>query len=77
MGTASLSETFTANVYVPEYVFVVFQMAFACIASALIVGATVERMKFPAVLAFVVIWFVFSYLPIGPYGLVVGPPQRL
>ena len=65
VGTASLSETFTANVYVPEYVFVVFQMAFACIASALIVGATVERMKFPAVLLFVVIWFVFSYLPMA------------
>ena len=65
VGTASLSETFTANVYVPEYVFVVFQMAFACIAASLIVGATVERMKFAAVLAFVVIWFVFSYLPMA------------
>ena len=65
VGTASLSETFTANVYVPEYVFVVFQMAFACIAASLIVGATVERMKFAAVLAFVVIWFIFSYLPMA------------
>ena len=63
--TASLSETFSANVYVPEYVFVVFQMAFACIAASLIVGATVERMKFAAVLAFVVIWFIFSYLPMA------------
>lgn len=55
-------ETLSGTIY--EYNFVAFQMAFACIASALIVGATVERMKFGAVLAFCVIWFVFSYLPI-------------
>ena len=65
VNTASLAETFTTNVFVPEYVFVVFQMAFACIAASLIVGATVERMKFAAVLAFVVIWFIFSYLPMA------------
>ncbi|TWI29929.1 ammonium transporter [Paracoccus sulfuroxidans] len=62
---ASIAETFTATVYVPELVFVTFQMAFACIASALIVGATVERMKFAAILVFVVIWFVLSYLPMA------------
>ncbi|UXU75072.1 MULTISPECIES: ammonium transporter [unclassified Paracoccus (in: a-proteobacteria)] len=63
--TASLAETFTANVFVPEYAFIIFQMAFACIAPALIVGATVERMKFAAVLMFVVIWFFFSYVPMA------------
>ncbi|MFT4014902.1 MAG: ammonium transporter [Paracoccus sp. (in: a-proteobacteria)] len=62
---SSLAETFTKNVFVPEYVFIVFQMAFACIAPALIVGATVERMKFSAMLLFVVIWFFFSYLPMA------------
>jgi len=62
---SSLAETFTQNVFVPEYIFVVFQLAFACIASALIVGATVERMKFSAILFFVVIWFFFSYLPMA------------
>ena len=65
VDASSLAETFTTNVYVPEYVFIIFQMAFACIAPALIVGATVERMKFAAVLAFVVIWFFFSYLPMA------------
>ncbi|WP_134681278.1 ammonium transporter [Paracoccus ravus] len=65
VNTSSLAETFSANVFVPEYVFVVFQMAFACIAPALIVGATVERMKFSAILLFVVIWFFFSYLPMA------------
>ena len=62
---STLAETFSTNVFVPEYVFVGFQMAFACIAPALIVGATVERIKFSAILLFVVIWFVFSYLPMA------------
>ncbi|WP_323032947.1 ammonium transporter [Paracoccus sp. (in: a-proteobacteria)] len=65
VDTSSLAETFTTNVYVPEYAFIIFQMAFACIAPALIVGATVERMKYSAVLLFVVIWFFFSYLPMA------------
>ncbi len=65
IGPASLVETFSANVLVPEYAFVIFQMAFACIAGALITGAVVERMKFAAVLLFVVIWFLFSYLPMA------------
>ncbi|MTH63310.1 ammonium transporter [Paracoccus shanxieyensis] len=65
VDASSLAETFTTNVFVPEYVFITFQLAFACIASALIVGATVERMKFSAMLIFVVIWFFFSYLPMA------------
>ena len=63
--TDSVAETFSAGVYVPELAFVAFQMAFACIAPALIVGATAERMKFAAILAFVVIWFFLSYLPMA------------
>ncbi len=61
----SVGETFSKGVVIPEYSFVIFQMAFACIAPALIVGATAERMKFSAILAFVVIWFTFSYLPMA------------
>ncbi|WP_299844935.1 ammonium transporter [uncultured Paracoccus sp.] len=63
--TSSIAETFSAGVYIPELSFVIFQMAFACIAPALIVGATAERMKFSAILAFVVLWFTFSYLPMA------------
>ena len=63
--TSSIAETFSAGVYIPELSFVIFQMAFACIAPALIVGATAERMKFPAILAFVVLWFTFAYLPMA------------
>jgi Amt family ammonium transporter len=50
---------------IPEYVFVAFQSTFAAITCALIVGAFAERMKFAAVLAFSVLWFTFSYLPIA------------
>ena len=65
VGTDALAETFSTGVYVPELAFVIFQMAFACIASALIVGATAERLKFSAVILFVVIWFVLAYLPMA------------
>ena len=54
----SMSGTF------PESVFVTFQMTFAIITPALIVGAFAERMKFSAVMIFLVIWFTFSYCPV-------------
>nr|WP_246443611.1 ammonium transporter [Undibacterium amnicola] len=57
--------TFTKGVVLPEFVFVAFQATFAAITCALIIGAFAERAKFKAVLAFVVIWFTFSYLPIA------------
>jgi Amt family ammonium transporter len=50
---------------IPELVFVVFQLTFACITAALVVGGIAERMKFGAVMAFLAIWFLFSYLPIA------------
>ena len=50
---------------IPELVFVVFQLTFACITATLIVGGIAERMKFGAVMAFLAIWFTFSYLPIA------------
>ena len=49
---------------IPEAVFVMFQMTFAIITPALIVGAFAERMKFSAMVIFSVVWFTFSYLPI-------------
>jgi Amt family ammonium transporter len=50
---------------IPEYVYVVFQLTFAAITPALIVGSFAERVKFSAVLLFTVLWFTFSYLPIA------------
>ncbi len=61
----TLSATFTDGVSLPEYVFVAFQLTFAGITGALIVGAFAERMKFAAVILFSVIWFTFGYLPIA------------
>jgi len=57
--------TFSKGVVIPEFIFVAFQGTFAAITCALIVGAFAERMKFSAVLAFIVIWFTFSYLPVA------------
>jgi Amt family ammonium transporter len=62
---ASLADTFTEGVKIPEFIFIAFQATFAGITCALIVGSFAERMKFSAVLLFSVIWFTFSYLPIA------------
>ena len=61
----SLGATFSKGVAIPEIMFVVFQMTFAAITPCLIIGAFAERMKFSAVLLFMVIWFTFSYLPMA------------
>ena len=60
---STMAATFSKETYLPELVYVVFQLTFAAITPALIVGAFAERMKFSAVLIFLVIWFTFSYLP--------------
>jgi Amt family ammonium transporter len=52
-------------VVIPELVFVAFQATFAAITCCLILGAFAERAKFSAVLAFIVLWFTFSYAPIA------------
>ena len=64
-GTFANAATFSKGVVIPEIVFVAFQATFAGITGALIVGAFAERMKFSAVLAFMALWFTFSYLPIA------------
>ena len=64
-GTFANAATFSKGVVIPEIVFAAFQATFAGITCALIVGAFAERMKFSAVLLFMVIWFTFSYLPVA------------
>ena len=66
-GVTTTSElgTFSKETNIPELCFVIFQMTFACITPALIVGAFAERMKFSAVLLFMVLWFTFAYLPMA------------
>ncbi len=64
-GTFAMAATFSKGVVIPELIFVAFQATFAGITCCLIVGAFAERMRFSAVLIFMVIWFTISYLPIA------------
>ncbi len=57
--------TFTAGVVLPEYVFICFQMTFAAITPALIIGAFAERIRFRSVVLFVILWVTFVYFPIA------------
>ena len=64
-GAFAMAATFSKGVVIPEIVFVAFQATFAAITCGLIVGAFAERIKFSAVLLFMVLWFTFSYAPIA------------
>jgi len=64
-GEFAMAATFSKNTPIPELVFVAFQATFAAITCCLILGGTAERVKFSALLIFVVIWFTFSYAPIA------------
>lgn len=57
--------TFSAGFVLPEYVFIAFQMTFAAITPALIIGAWAERVKFKSVLLFMGLWVTFAYFPIA------------
>ncbi|MFI3178681.1 MAG: ammonium transporter, partial [Methylococcaceae bacterium] len=61
----SMAATFSKGVYIPEYIYVAFQLTFAAITPALIIGAFAERVKFSAILIFMFIWFTFAYLPMA------------
>ena len=50
---------------IPSFVFVVFQMTFACITLALVLGSVVDRMKFSSWLVFSVLWLTFVYTPVA------------
>jgi Amt family ammonium transporter len=65
VNTTTFAATFSNNVYIPEYAFVVFQMTFACITPALIVGAFAERIKFTPLMIFTILWLTFAYFPIA------------
>lgn len=61
----STAATFTDGVVIPEYVFICFQMTFAAITVALVLGSVVERMKFSAVMVFALIWLTIVYFPVA------------
>jgi ammonium transporter, Amt family len=57
--------TFSNGVVIPELVYICFQMTFACITPALIVGGFAERMMFSALMLFIGLWVTFVYFPIA------------
>jgi len=64
-GEFSMAATFSKGTPLYELVYVAFQATFAAITCCLILGSLVERVKFSAVLIFMVLWFTFSYVPIA------------
>ena len=64
-GTFAMGATFSKATPMYEIVFVAFQATFAAITCCLILGSLVERIKFSAVLLFLVIWFTFAYIPVA------------
>nr|WP_045387826.1 ammonium transporter [Falsirhodobacter sp. alg1] len=61
----SMAATFSDGYVIPEYVFICFQMTFACITPALIVGAFAERVKFGSLILFTLLWVTFIYFPVA------------
>jgi len=61
----TLAATFSNNVYIPEYTYVMFQCTFAIITAALIVGSLADRIKFWPLMLFMVLWSTFAYYPIA------------
>jgi Amt family ammonium transporter len=57
--------TFSEAFIIPEFVFVAFQMTFAAITVALVVGGLVERLKFSALMVFAAVWLTIVYFPIA------------
>ncbi|MEO6041811.1 MAG: ammonium transporter [Croceibacterium sp.] len=62
---STYAATFSNNVYIPELSFVVFQMTFAMITPALIVGSFAERVRFTPLMIFIVLWMTLVYFPIA------------
>src|SRR5246127_4445009 len=67
--------TFSNGVVLPELAYFLFQMTFAMITPALIVGAFAERIKFSAVMVFILLWSTFIYYPIAHWVWYVAAPD--
>ena len=65
VNAGTFAATFSNNVYIPEYAFVIFQMTFACITPGLIVGAFAERIKFWPLMLFSGLWVTLVYFPVA------------
>ena len=65
IGADSTWAVGTAGKAIPELVFAAFQMTFAAITAALVIGALVERVRFPAIMLFTLLWLTIVYAPIA------------
>jgi ammonium transporter, Amt family len=65
VSTSTGAATFSNGVYIPEYVYICFQMTFAMITPGLIVGAFAERIKFSSLLVFMLLWVTLVYFPMA------------
>ena len=75
IDASSTAATFSNGVVIPEYAYFVFQMTFAMITPALIVGAFAERIKFSAVMLFILLWSTVVYYPIAHWVWYVAAPD--
>lgn len=76
-----VNKTGAGSTFISDGIWVIFQLTFAIITPALIVGAIAERMKFAAIMAFIVIWmfavyFPFAHMVWGSNGLMCGPLNK-
>ena len=74
---SSNAATFSNGVVIPELAYMVFQMTFAMITPALIIGAFAERIKFSALVLFIVLWSTFIYFPIAHWVWYVAAPDDI
>jgi len=65
VDSSSKAATFSNGVYIPEYVYICFQMTFACITPALYIGSVAERVRFSPLMLFTALWVTFVYFPIA------------
>ncbi|MFT3978107.1 MAG: ammonium transporter [Sphingomonas bacterium] len=73
----SKAATFSNGVYIPEYVYICFQMTFACITPALFIGSVAERVKFWPLMLFTAIWLTIVYFPIAHMVWYWGGPDAI
>ena len=77
IDASSVVPTFSNGVVIPELAYFVFQMTFAMITPALIVGAFAERIKFSAAMVFVVLWVTVIYFPIAHWVWYIAAPDDI
>src|SRR3546814_19348097 len=64
VDATTLAGTFSNGVYIPEYAFVAFQMTFACLTPALVIGAFAERIRFSEAVVWLLLWSPFVSFPL-------------